>query len=84
MSYAGGEDATPDTVRRYLAENYANADTTPLSEEDLDSLLAKYADLIADAGRAGSFAYFVGDQIAQRTALTAPDTDEDDDRDEQP
>jgi hypothetical protein len=76
MTYAGSEEATAATVRRYLAENYANADASPMSEEDLDSLLAKYADLVEDGGRAGSFAYHVGDQIAERTGLTAPDSDE--------
>ena len=81
MTYAGGDNATPDTVRRYLAENYGYIDGGQLSEQDLDTLLAKYDDIVSDGVRAGSFANYVGDKIAQAAdlAYTGDDPDEDDD-----
>ena len=56
MSYTGGENATPDKVRQYLAENFAYADGGELSGEDLDTLMTKYDDIVQDGVRAGSFA----------------------------
>jgi len=79
MTYAGGDNATPDTVRRYLAENYGYIDGGQLSEQDLDTLLAKYDDIVAGGVRAGSCASDVGDKIAQAAELTYTGVDPDDD-----
>jgi ABC-type enterochelin transport system substrate-binding protein len=79
MSDTGGENATPGTVRQYLAENYGYIDGGQLSEQDLDTLLAKYDDIVQNGVRAGSFANYVGDKIAQAAELVDIGTDPDED-----
>ena len=82
MSYAGGENATPDNVRRYLAENFGYTDGGKLSGEDLDTLLTKYDDIVSDGVRAGSFASYVGGKIADAAELTYTGDEADEDNDD--
>jgi hypothetical protein len=79
MTYAGAENATPDNVRRYLAENYSHRDERVLSEQDLDTLLATHDDIVSDGVRAGSFASYVGGKIADAAELTYTGDEADDD-----
>ena len=78
MTYAGGENTTPDSVRQYLADNFGYTDGAELSEEDLDTLLTKYDDIVQVGVRAGSLANYIGDKIAQAAELTYTGDDADD------
>lgn len=77
MSYTGGENATPNNVRQYLADSFGNTEGAELSEQDLDTLMTKYDDTLQRGVRAGSFANYVGDLIADAAALTYTGDDAD-------
>jgi hypothetical protein len=76
MSYEGTEDATRERVRRYLKENYADTDATPLSAARLTELLADHEDTLTHGIEFLSHARFVGDQIAEAVGLEWTGDDE--------
>jgi hypothetical protein len=86
MSFAGNVAATPATVRRYLLENYAYVDDTTLSAEELDQLLAAHATVVDTGVALGSYAQYVGDQVAEAGGLVyiGPDDDDEQADDEAP
>lgn len=62
--YEGVETTTHVRIVRYLTVNY---DVTPGRAEQLAT---KHADKIASGNALGSYAYYVGDQIAREEQLT--------------
>lgn len=69
MTYEGDENATPELVRRYLRENYADADGSPLSEAQLTKLLVDHRRSVERGVAMLSHASYVGDQIAEAAGL---------------
>jgi hypothetical protein len=65
MTYQGQEDATRDRVRRYLEENYSDPDGTPLSAARLTELLTDHSSIVELGIDHLSYAYHVGDKIAE-------------------
>jgi hypothetical protein len=69
MTYHGQENATQDLVRRYLKENYRDPDGTPLSDARLTELLADHASIVERGVQQLSYAYYVGDKVAEAAGL---------------
>ncbi|MEU1811037.1 hypothetical protein [Micromonospora aurantiaca (nom. illeg.)] len=69
MPYLGQENATPDRVRRFLTENYTEPDGAPLSDARLTELLTDHHGIVERGIRLLSYAYYVGDKIAEAAGL---------------
>jgi hypothetical protein len=69
MTYPGQENATRDRVRRYLKENYRDPDGTPLSDARLTELLTDHASIVERGIEQLSYAYHVGDKVAEAAGL---------------
>ena len=69
MSYQGQENATRDRVRRYLKENYRDPDGTSLSDARLTELLTDHASIVERGIEQLSYAYHVGDKVAEAAGL---------------
>jgi hypothetical protein len=82
MTYHGQDNATPDRVRRYLKENYSDPDGTPLSDARLTELLTDHASIVERGIDHLSYAYYVGDQIAEAAGLDWSGDDSDDSHDD--
>jgi hypothetical protein len=81
MTYQGQEDATRDRVRRHLEENYSDPDGAPLSAARLTELLTDHSSIVELGIDHLSYAYDVGDKIAEVAGLdwVGDDTGEDSD-----
>jgi hypothetical protein len=69
MTYHGQENATRDRVRRYLKENYRDPDGTQLSDARLTELLTDHAGIVERGVEQLSYAYYVGDKVAEAAGL---------------
>jgi hypothetical protein len=69
MTYQGQEDATRDRVCRYLKENYGTPDGRPLCAARLTELLADHRSIVELGIDHLSYAYYVGDKIAEAAGL---------------
>jgi hypothetical protein len=77
VTYHGPEQATPQRVRHYLKDNYVDPDGTPLSQARLTELLTDHDPTVQTGIMCLSYAYYVGDQIAEAADLrwNSGDTD---------
>ncbi len=82
MTYPGQENATRDRVCRYLKENYSDPDGTPLSDARLTELLTDHASIVERGVEQLSYAYYVGDQVAEAAGLDWSGDDNHDGNDE--
>ncbi len=69
MTYQGQEDATRDRVRRYLKENYSDPDGARLSAARLTELPTDHSSIVELGIDHLSYAYHVGDKIAEAAGL---------------
>lgn len=75
--YDGAEPATEDTVVRYLLENWRTPQDEPLTRNDALNAIGQHEEFLAQGQRMGSYAYYVGDQVAEAAGLEpAPESDE--------
>jgi hypothetical protein len=75
-TYPGNQNATQETVHRYLLENYADAGNKPLTPEKVTELMTKHDVVVNSAISLASHAYYPGDQIGTAEKLEYIGTEE--------